>query len=85
MGRRARLQTSGGVTAAGPAANPRFFTGFVVGAEQVAAGLLAVATVAQARYYQPQRAGLRDPRMSRSPWNFGGGPAMIRRHPPWSV
>jgi DprA winged helix domain/SWIM zinc finger len=60
-GRRAVLQTSGGVTAAGPAANPRFFTGFVAGAEQAAAGLLAVADVAQARYYQPQRAGLRDP------------------------
>jgi DprA winged helix domain/SWIM zinc finger len=60
-GRRARLQTSGGVTVAGPAANPRFFTGFVAGAEQAAAGLLAVATVAQARYYQPQRVGLRDP------------------------
>jgi hypothetical protein len=60
-GRRALLQTSGGVTVTGPAANPRFFTGFVAGAEQAAAGLLAVASVAQARYYQPQRAGLRDP------------------------
>ena len=60
-GRRAVLQTSGGVTAAGPAANPRFFTGFLAGAEQAAAGLLAVADVAQARYYQPQRVGLRDP------------------------
>jgi hypothetical protein len=60
-GRRAVLQTSGGVTVAGPAANPRFFTGFLAGAEQAAAGLLAVADVAQARYYQPQRAGLRDP------------------------
>ena len=60
-GRRASLQTSGGVTVAGPAANPRFFTGFLAGAEQAAAGLLAVANVAQARYYQPQRVGLRDP------------------------
>jgi hypothetical protein len=60
-GRRASLQTSGGVTVAGPAANPRFFTGFLAGAEQAAAGLLAVANVAQARYYQPQRIGLRDP------------------------
>ena len=60
-GRRARLQTSGGVTVAGPAANPRFFTGFLTGAEQAAAGLLAVADVARARYYQPQPAGLRDP------------------------
>jgi hypothetical protein len=24
-------------------------------------------------------------RMSRPPWNFGGGPRVIRRHPPWSV
>jgi DprA winged helix domain len=59
--RRARLETAGGVTVAGPTANPRFFTGFVAGAEQAAAGLLAVANVAQARYYQPQAAGLRDP------------------------
>ena len=59
-GRRASLQTSGGVTVAGPAANPRFFTD-LAGAEQAAAGLLAVANVAQARYYQPQRIGLRDP------------------------
>jgi SWIM zinc finger len=59
--RRARLETAGGVTVAGPAANPRFFTGFLAGAEQAAAGLLAVAGVAQARYYQPQAAGLRDP------------------------
>jgi hypothetical protein len=59
--RRARLQTAGGVTVAGPAANPRFFTGSLAGAEQAAAGLLAVASVAQARYYQPQAAALRDP------------------------
>jgi (R,R)-butanediol dehydrogenase/meso-butanediol dehydrogenase/diacetyl reductase len=24
-------------------------------------------------------------RMSRPPWNFGGGPSVIRRHPPCSV
>jgi hypothetical protein len=24
-------------------------------------------------------------RLSRSPWNFGGGQCLIRRHPPWSV
>ena len=24
-------------------------------------------------------------RLSRSPWNFGGGPWVIRRHPPWRV
>jgi SWIM zinc finger/DprA winged helix domain len=60
-GRRVGLETSGGVTAGGPAANPRFFTGFLAGAEQAAAGLLAVADVAQARYYQPQMVRLRDP------------------------
>jgi hypothetical protein len=60
-GRRVGLETSGGVTAGGAAANPRFFTGFLAGAERAAAGLLAVADVAQARYYQPQMAGLRDP------------------------
>jgi DprA winged helix domain/SWIM zinc finger len=59
--RRVGLQTSGGVTLAGPAANPQFFTGFLAGGEQAAAGLLAVADVAQARYYQPQVAALRDP------------------------
>jgi hypothetical protein len=25
------------------------------------------------------------PRLSRLPWNFGGGRRVIRRHPPWSV
>jgi len=59
--RRVGLQTSGGVTVAGPAAHPRFFTGFLAAAEPAAAGLLAVANVAQARYFQPQVAALRDP------------------------
>jgi hypothetical protein len=58
---RVELATSGGVTAAGPAANPRFFTGFVTWPQATAAGLLAVAAVARARYYQPQRAAFRDP------------------------
>ncbi|HEV8650113.1 MAG TPA: SWIM zinc finger family protein [Actinomycetes bacterium] len=61
VSRRVGLQTSGGATMAGPAANPRFFTGFLAGAEQAAAGLLAVADVAQSRYHQPQVAALRDP------------------------
>jgi DprA winged helix domain/SWIM zinc finger len=59
--RRVGLQTSGGVTVAGPAAHPRFFTGFLPQAEPAAAGLLAVANVAQARYFQPQLTALRDP------------------------
>jgi hypothetical protein len=58
---RVDLETSGGVTTAGRVANPRFFTGFVAEAEQAAAGLLAVANVAQARYYNPQLTALRDP------------------------
>jgi hypothetical protein len=58
---RVGLETSGGMTTAGRAAHPHFFTGFLVGAEQVATGLLAVAGVAQARYYNPQLTALRDP------------------------
>jgi hypothetical protein len=55
------LSTSGGMTATGPAANPHFFTGFLARAEVAASGLLAVADVARARYYNPQLAGFRDP------------------------
>jgi hypothetical protein len=55
------LQTSGGVTAAGPVAHPRFFSGFLGEAEPAAAGLLGVANVAQARYWRPNLAALRDP------------------------
>jgi hypothetical protein len=47
------LATSGGQTASGPAEHPRFFTGFLASAEAAATGLLAVANVARARYYQP--------------------------------
>jgi hypothetical protein len=55
------LETSGGVTTAGLVANPRFFSGFLAAPEQAAAGLLAVADVAQARYFNPQLTRLRDP------------------------
>lgn len=55
------LQTSGGTTTAGPAAHPRFFSGFLGEAEPAAAALLGVANVAQARYWQPNLAALRDP------------------------
>jgi hypothetical protein len=55
------LQTSGGVTTAGPAAHPRFFSGFLGEAEPAAAALLAVANIAQARYWRPNLAALRDP------------------------
>ncbi|WP_332642671.1 SWIM zinc finger family protein [Aeromicrobium sp.] len=47
------LATSGGRTAAGPAAHPVFFDGFLGHPEQAAAALLAVAKVARTRYYMP--------------------------------
>ncbi|MEU7905596.1 SWIM zinc finger family protein [Actinoplanes sp. NPDC049118] len=43
-----RLQTSGG-----PAAHPRFFTGFLTDPGAAATGLLAVAEVARTRYFRP--------------------------------
>lgn len=60
------LQTSGGRTPKGEVANPTFFRGFVTQPVVAAAGLLAVADVAVARYYDPKReaarrAGLLDP------------------------
>jgi hypothetical protein len=55
-GRVLSLETSGGSTPAGRAANPRFFTGFLAEPEQGAKGLLAVAAVARARYYVPMTA-----------------------------
>ena len=55
------LQTSGGLTAAGPVAHPRFFSGYLGEAEPAAAALLGVANVAQARYWRPTLAALRDP------------------------
>jgi hypothetical protein len=58
---RVGLATSGGTTPAGPAAHPRLFTGFLAQAEPASAGLLAVAGVARARYFQPQLTSLRDP------------------------
>jgi hypothetical protein len=58
---RVGLETSGGVTTNGRVTHPRFFTGFVAGAEPAAIGLLAVANVAGARYYNPQLSALRDP------------------------
>jgi hypothetical protein len=55
------LETSGGTTVAGPAAHPRFFTGFLTAPEQAAAGLISVAEVARTRYFNPKPAALRDP------------------------
>ncbi|MDY7089349.1 MAG: SWIM zinc finger family protein [Actinomycetota bacterium] len=50
------LQTSGG-----PAAHPRFFTGFLSSPAPTAAGLLAVAEVARTRYYRPLDPASLDP------------------------
>ncbi|GAB3137560.1 SWIM zinc finger domain-containing protein [Micromonospora sonneratiae] len=55
-GGRLTLQTSGG-----PAANPRFFTGFVTTPAAAAVGLLAVAEVARTRYFQPVSPASLDP------------------------
>jgi len=55
------LSTSGGTTAAGPQARPRFFSGLLTEAAPAAAALLALADVAQTRYYQPRPTTMRDP------------------------
>ncbi|SDN63929.1 SWIM zinc finger family protein [Actinacidiphila guanduensis] len=55
------LETSGGATPAGWEAHPRFFSGFLTHPEATAAGLLCVADVAAARYYQPRPDRWRDP------------------------
>ncbi|MFD6972097.1 SWIM zinc finger family protein [Streptomyces sp. NPDC059949] len=46
------LETSGGLTPVGPEAHPTFFAGFLSSPQAAARGLLAVADVAAARYYQ---------------------------------
>jgi hypothetical protein len=57
------LATSGGVTEAGPAVHPRFFSGLLTEPAVAAAGMLAVAAVARARYVTSASvvAMLRDP------------------------
>ncbi|MGW3286657.1 SWIM zinc finger family protein [Streptomyces sp. NPDC001002] len=50
--RRLGLETSRGATPTGVEDHPRFFTGFLTSPQVAAAGLLAVADVAAARYYQ---------------------------------
>ncbi|MGW5694383.1 SWIM zinc finger family protein, partial [Streptomyces asiaticus] len=52
-GRALALETSGGATPAGEAANPRFFSGFLTAPAAASTALLAVADVAAARYYRP--------------------------------
>ncbi|MDL4774717.1 SWIM zinc finger family protein [Actinomadura xylanilytica] len=55
------LSTSGGITSAGPAAHPRFFSGLLTQAAPAAAAMLALADVARTRYFQPRPTGFRDP------------------------
>ena len=55
------LETSGGTALAGPAANPRFFTGFVTSPAVAAGGLAAVARVARTRYFEQSQVRVRDP------------------------
>jgi hypothetical protein len=57
------LATSGGVTEAGPALHPYFFSGFLTEPDVAAAGMLACAAVARSRYFLPGHvvAILRDP------------------------
>ncbi|MBT2442433.1 SWIM zinc finger family protein [Streptomyces sp. ISL-36] len=60
-GRLLGLETSGGLTPAGAEAHPRFFSGFLTSPQIAARGLLAVADVAAARYYQRIRPASLDP------------------------
>ncbi|MFC8172772.1 SWIM zinc finger family protein [Streptomyces sp. NPDC057235] len=60
-GRLLGLETAGGLTPRGAEARPRFFSGFLASPQVAARGLLAVADVAAARYYQRIRPGSLDP------------------------
>ncbi|SFN55931.1 MULTISPECIES: SWIM zinc finger family protein [Actinomadura] len=55
------LSTSGGTTGSGPQAHPYFFSGVLTQAAPAAASLLALADVAQTRYFQPRPTSFRDP------------------------
>ncbi|WP_235883928.1 hypothetical protein [Saccharopolyspora elongata] len=61
-GGRLGLETAGGTALAGPAGNPRFFTGFLTDAAPAAGGLQAIARVARSRYPElTGRPAFRDP------------------------
>ncbi|WP_175409437.1 SWIM zinc finger family protein [Streptomyces sp. TRM64462] len=60
-GRLLGLETAGGLTPAGAASHPRFFSGFLTSPQIAAHALLAVADVAAARYYQRLRPASLDP------------------------
>ncbi|MDN3027712.1 SWIM zinc finger family protein [Streptomyces sp. S.PB5] len=55
------LETSRGATPSGAEDHPRFFAGFLTSPQVASAGLLAVADVAAARYYQRQLRASLDP------------------------
>ncbi|NED91493.1 SWIM zinc finger family protein [Streptomyces sp. SID11233] len=55
------LETAGGLTPRGAEPHPRFFEGFLTSPRIAARGLLAVADVAAARYYQRTPASSLDP------------------------
>ncbi|MBQ1088744.1 SWIM zinc finger family protein [Streptomyces sp. B93] len=60
-GRRLGLETSRGATSSGVQDHPQFFAGFLTSPQVASAGLLAVADVAAARYYQQQLRASLDP------------------------
>ncbi|MEU3556755.1 SWIM zinc finger family protein [Streptomyces fragilis] len=60
-GRLLGLETSRGATPTGVQDHPGFFSGFLTHPQAAAAGLLAVADVAAARYHQPQARASLDP------------------------
>ncbi|MDX6740919.1 SWIM zinc finger family protein [Actinocorallia sp. A-T 12471] len=60
-GGRLGLATSGGTSTEGAVAHPRFFSGLLTRGDVGAAGLLALADVAQTRYFQPRPTWARDP------------------------
>ncbi|MFI7412782.1 SWIM zinc finger domain-containing protein [Streptomyces sp. NPDC049627] len=60
-GQRLGLETSRGATPSGVEDHPRFFAGFLTSPQVASAGLLAVADVAAARYYQRQLRASLDP------------------------
>lgn len=60
-GQRLGLETSRGATPSGVEDHPRFFAGFLTTPQVASAGLLAVADVAAARYYQRQLRASLDP------------------------
>ncbi|MFG2296045.1 SWIM zinc finger family protein [Streptomyces sp. NPDC048603] len=60
-GQQLGLETAGGTTPVGAEAHPQFFAGFLASPQAAAHGLLAVADVAAARYYQRNLAASLDP------------------------